>query len=222
MRDYKKWFLGATGLGILLVLGMIFIHPYFLKREKTIYYFYDEVCAGCDKQGEFLDLFYERLSGVDLPENVHINCYNIFTDGEALWESLCDDLNISEQNRELPMVIAGDNFVTGEDNIYNHLRHLTCTLYEVPDTGTIWYYFRPDCKDCIRIAELLEAHFKDNSNLSIIRIDTTDPEPKEAFKEKLQRFGVPEEEWQVPFLDNGKDYLSGDDAIEAGISEFLQ
>lgn len=56
----------------------------------------------------------------------------------------------------------------------------------------------------------------------MIWVDTTDPEPKAAFKEKLAEWNVPEEEWQVPFLadENGL-YLSGDKAIEAGLVDYL-
>lgn len=120
------------------------------------------------------------------------------------------------------MVIAGDGYAAGEENIQSRLRELTCMLYGVQDTGTIRYYYRPDCKDCIRIEELIEESFKENPGLSIIRIDTNDPVEKAAFKEKLRQWEVPEDKWQVPFLENGRDYLSGDLEIEEKITDFLR
>lgn len=190
--------------------------------DRTIYYFYDEACAGCDRQGEFLKLFEDRLSGAALPERPHIQCFNLFSEGEELWEELCDERNIPAQERTAPMVIAGDGYAIGEENIRSRLRELACALCGVQDTGTIRYYYRPDCRDCIRIEELLEKSFKENPELSVIRIDTNDPAAKEAFKEKLRQWEVPEDKWQVPFVDNGRDYLSGDLEIEEKIKDFLR
>lgn len=41
-------------------------------------------------------------------------------------------------------------------------------------------------------------------------------------EEKLKQRNIPEEEWQVPFLDDGTTYLSGDKKIEEKIEIFLQ
>lgn len=192
------------------------------QQDKTVYYFYDEECAGCDRQGEFIELFYDRLSGVFLPEDFHIQCINLFSEGEQLWEETCDRLKIPEERRTTPMVVAGYAFATGEENIRSRLRELTCELCGIPDTGTIRYYYRPDCKDCMRIRELVEEQFEANPGLSVIRINTNDPAEKEAFKEKLGQWEVPEDKCQVPFLDNGKDYLSGDLEIEEKMVDFLR
>lgn len=56
----------------------------------------------------------------------------------------------------------------------------------------------------------------------MIWVDTTDAEPKAAFKEKLAEWNVPDDEWQIPFLidENGL-YLSGDKQIEAELESFL-
>ena len=201
------------------ITGCRYLSP---PREKVVYYFYEETCMSCDPEGKFYKLFHDRLQGASLPDDVHVYCYNQLTTDEELWQSLCDQLHIPKEDRKLPMVIAGDRYAVGDAEIYNHLRMLTCELYGVPDTGTVWYYYRPDCKDCIRIEDLVNQAFAANPNISVIRIDTTEPESKDAFKEKLGSMGIPKEEWQVPFLENGSGYLSGDKAIEDGIHDFLK
>ena len=212
--------LGAVLLGTALFWSVR--HSRASGQAKAVYYFYDEVCGSCDHEGEFRQLLLDRLAGVALPEDLHIYGYNLFSGEDGLWIKLCDALDIPEQERTTPMVIAGDAYVTGQEEIDSHLRHLVCELCDIPDTGTVWYYYRPDCEDCNRIEDLVEESFRANPQLSLIRIDTNDPSEKEKFKEKLRGRKVPEDEWQVPFLDNGRDYLSGDTAIEASISDFLQ
>lgn len=223
MSDHKKRILICSCTILLIIVSLIVGYRYFSHpQEKIVYYFYEEACMSCDREGEFYKLFHDRLQGASLPSDVHVYCYNQLTTDDELWQDMCDQLKIPDQERKLPMVIAGDQYAAGEENIYNHLRTLTCELYDVPDTGTIWYYYRPDCQDCIRIEDLVEKVFSDNPGISVIRIDTTEEEPKTAFKEKLGNMKVPKDEWQVPFLDNGRDYLSGDKAIEEGIYEFLK
>lgn len=226
VRTRRKLTASCTVFGIVLITGVLLFgirqHRESSGQEKAVYYFYDETCGSCDREGEFIALFHDRLSGVTLPPDIHVRSYNLFYTGEGLWEDLCDSLAIPEQERMTPMVIAGDAYVTGEENINSQLRYLVCELYQIPDTGTIWYYYRPSCKDCAHIESLMEETIQANPQLSFIQINVDDPIAKEKFKEKLRQRKVPEKDWQVPFLDNGRDYLSGDASITESISDFLK
>ena len=68
---------------------------------------------------------------------------------------------------------------------------------------------------------MVEAAFAARPELSLISIDTTDLEPKAAFKALLTEMQVPEEEWQVPFLLCNDRCLSGVDAILENLPDFL-
>lgn len=225
MTKKKKWWMyGLCGILCFFVFAVIIRHikKENIPAENTIWYFYEEECGGCDKEGEFYHLLKDRMAGISLPEDVSIRCVNLFTDDETMWTQVCDRLDLLEEERQLPMVIAGDQYVFGEEEIYHHLRHLTCQLYNIKDQGTIWYYYRPDCKDCERIETLIQNQFASYPMLSFIQVDTTDVKNKTLFKEKLKKRQIAEEEWQVPFLDDWEAYLSGDQAIEEHIEQFLQ
>ena len=189
---------------------------------EKLYYFYDEACASCDPAGEFYDLALDRLQGVTLPEDYNIFCYNTFTDRSGFFESACDAFGVPEEDRTTPLFLSAEGYASGETAITQQLRHLICTHYGLEDGKTLWYYYRPTCPDCERIEDFFNDTFAANPSFSVIWVDTTDPEPKAAFKEKLAEWNVPEEEWQVPFLadENGL-YLSGDKAIEAGLVDYL-
>lgn len=189
---------------------------------EKLYYFYDEACASCDPAGEFYDLARDRLQGVTLPEDYNIFCYNTFTDHSGFFESVCDAFGVPEEDRTTPLFLSAEGYASGETAITQQLWHLICTHYGLEDGKTLWYYYRPTCPDCERIEDFFNDTFAANPSFSVIWVDTTDPEPKAAFKEKLAEWNVPEEEWQVPFLadENGL-YLSGDKAIEAGLVDYL-
>ena len=187
-----------------------------------LYYFYDEVCASCDPRSEFFDLVRDRTQGVTLPEDYDVSCYNTFTDQTDILNRVCDAFGIPEDDRQLPLFVSSEGYASGETDLNEKVSHLICTHYGLEDGKTLWYYYRPTCPDCERIEDFFNDTFAANPSFSVIWVDTTDPEPKAAFKEKLAEWNVPEEEWQVPFLadENGL-YLSGDKAIEAGLVDYL-
>lgn len=189
---------------------------------EKLYYFYDEACASCDPAGEFYDLALDRLQGVTLPEDYNIFCYNTFTDRSGFFESVCDAFGVPEEDRTTPLFLSAEGYASGETAITQQLRHLICTHYGLADGKTLWYYYRPACPDCNRIEEFFTDTFAANPEFSVIWVDTTDAEPKAAFKEKLAEWNVPDDEWQIPFLvdENGL-YLSGDKQIEAELESFL-
>ena len=189
---------------------------------EKLYYFYDEACASCDPAGEFYDLALDCLQGVTLPEDYNIFCYNTFTDRSGFFESVCDAFGVPEEDRTTPLFLSAEGYASGETAITQQLRHLICTHYGLADGKTLWYYYRPTCSDCNRIEEFFTDTFAANPEFSVIWVDTTDAEPKAAFKEKLAEWNVPDDEWQIPFLvdENGL-YLSGDKQIEVELESFL-
>ena len=193
------------------------------KREKSeVYYFYEEVCASCDAEGAFYETVKQKTGDLELPEGHTTICLNTFTSGEETWQQICEERGIPEESRSLPMLITPAGWVSGEETVAENLRHLLCESYGLEDKKTFWYYYRPDCPDCQRIELELNRAFSNQPELSLIRTDTTDPEPKAAFKARLTEMGVPEEEWQVPFLIRGDEsYLSGDGEISERLDEFL-
>ena len=209
----------AAGL-VLVALAL----PGCQKKEtpdQTVYFFFEGVCESCDLGGNYRLTAEKKLAGLELPEGYSLRCLNAFKKEEAQWDALCDQWEIPEERRTLPMLITPAGWVTGNDATENQLRHLVCESYGLDDSRTYWYYYRPECPDCDAIKSQLSLAFQLRPELSLIRTDTTDPEPKAAFKALLTEMDVPDEEWQVPFLIGSSGYLSGDKEIAEKLDEFL-
>lgn len=189
--------------------------------DRKIWYFYEEVCAACDVPGEFRALFSQKTGDLSLPEESIPTVCNVFSQGgEETWRTLCQERGIPEEGQTLPMVVTSAGWASGED-IAPNLRRLVCQSLGLADDRTYTYYYRPDCGDCVRSDPVVEAAFAARPELSLISIDTTDLEPKAAFKALLTEMQVPEEEWQVPFLLCNDRCLSGVDAILENLPDFL-
>lgn len=191
------------------------------EAPKEMYYFYEEICSSCNPQAEFYQMAKTKTSGISDIDVNEIICVNTFLDGKDRFSEVCDKYGIPKEDRLFPMLVTSSGYVTGEEAIQSRLRSLICETYDIEDTKTVWYYQRPDCPDCARVKPIIEKAFEENPDYSLIVIDTNDEEEKTAFKELLIEMDIPQEEWQVPFIYNGKDYLSGDTDIEEGLDSFL-
>ena len=189
--------------------------------KPTFYYFYEEVCGSCDGTRELYDQIEQKMSDLAGQAEYELVCVNTFTDNSDRWKRACDEAGVPEEARLLPMVIHEKDYIAGDTRVKEELRPFFFRNLGVPDHRTIYYFYRPPCGDCERIAPFMEEITKKYSEFQFVRIDTTDPEPKAKFKQELAARGIPEEEWQVPFLWNDEDYLAGDKSIEANLEQFL-
>lgn len=182
------------------------------EADRTIYYFHETVCASCDSEGEFYEELSKQLGGAELPEGWTVRCVNTFREGEELYRRLCGERGIPQEEMGLPMLLAPAGAVVGEEEIQARMCGL---IYESCGmAGTVWYYQRPDCKDCQRVSDAVREAAAAHPECFFVEIDVTDEEEKAAFKELLGNLGIPQEEWEVPFLYNGSIWLSGYESIE--------
>lgn len=107
----------------------------------------------------------------------------------------------------------------GKEAISAGMRELIHDSCGVPET--VWYYQRPDCKDCQAVSDIIRETAASHPQYFFIEVDTTDEEAKETFKELLRELGIPQEEWEVPFLYNGDIWLSGSEDIESRLQEIF-
>ena len=217
----KRILLSLIPISIIVIVTLVLLTVAKDKPTQDIYFFYDGVCGECNTDSEFIDLF--NLKVGDIKESVEhqVNIINTFKFGDTQWTKLCDELNIPLENRILPMVILGDNYAAGNSNIEQNIRSLFCENFDIIDTKTLTYYYRPDCPDCVRVEPFFNETLALYPELNVIKIDTTNSIHKELFKKKLDEWNVPEEQWQVPFIHYQKDYLSGYSEIEEKLIEFL-
>lgn len=207
-------------LGILLILWG-FAACQADAPPPEMYYFYEEICASCNPQAAFYQMADTRLQGLEGLSGSLIRCVNTFTDGKDQFSAVCDAYDIPREDRLFPMLVTPAGYVFGEEAVENRLRQLVCDSYGITDEKTIRYYQRPDCPDCTSIRPLIEAAFEAHPDYHLVTIDTNDEREKAAFKALLTTLQVPEDLWQVPFLYNGIDFLSGSESIEEQLDSFF-
>lgn len=182
------------------------------EADRTIYYFHETVCASCDSEGEFYEELSARLGGAALPEGWTVRCVNTFREGDELYRRACREQGIPQEDMGLPMLLTPAGAAVGQEEIWARMRELVYESCGV--AGTVWYYQRPDCKDCQRVSDAVREAAAAHPECFFVEIDVTGEEEKAAFKELLGRLGIPQEEWEVPFLYNGSAWLSGYESIE--------
>lgn len=219
----KKRILGIVlPLTALLLLGCVWLAVRFTSsRLLSIHYYYDNDCGACDPERDFVALFNEKLGDIKEQADFSLKMQNLYLHGHEGWTEECDALEIPQEQRGLPMLIVGDRVLAGQEAIERELRIAFCESAGIADQGSVWYFYRPECGDCVQVAPTVDAAMEKHPELQICQIDTTDPAPKERFKRLLREWKVPEDEWQVPFLIYNAEYLSGDAAIEERLLDLL-
>lgn len=194
-----------------------------VKPEKTeIHYFYDGVCGSCDYEREFVDLFNDKLAGVKNKAEFSLIMHNTFTVGETTAQKLYNKYNIPKEAQNTPLLIIGSQYLYTQDEIETNIRKVFCEEFQIEDSNILTYYFRPECKDCTRIADFFNETMAEHPDIKFEKIDTTDEIPKQKFKDFLAEIAVPTEEWQVPFVYYQGKYLSGDKEIESKLEDLLK
>ncbi len=192
------------------------------ENTLSLRYYYDNACAACNKEEEFYALLDREIGDLRDSYQIEATCVNTFTGDPQEMEEDCSRLGVPEEDQTLPILLIGDyGYINGEASIETELRISVCRALGIDDPSAVWYFYRPECPDCTEIAPLLEEAFSARPSLQVRRVDTTDPAPKERFKQLLREFGIPEEEWEVPFLVYQDQWLSGSSEIQAGLEELL-
>lgn len=140
-------------------------------------------------------------------------------EGDELYHRVCEERGVSREEMGLPMLLAPAGALVGKEAISTGMRELIRDNCGIPET--VWYYQRPDCKDCQAVSGIIWETAASHPQYLFIEIDTTDEEAKETFKELLRELGIPQEEWEVPFLYNGHIWLSGCEDIESRLQEIF-
>lgn len=210
------------GFAVLLILA-IGISAYLTigKAPVKIYYFYENACGSCNAEGEFYNFFSETV-GHMTNEEYEIKTVNTFKDGNELYNQICEEQNVPEDERDNTMLFIGDSYIAKSDEIKRLLRVVFCREFGIADDKTAVYYHRPDCGDCAKVAPIVEAKADEYSNINFVKIDTTPETPKQDFKDLLKELKIPEDTWEVPFLYYNGKYLLGDEDIAQNIDSLLQ
>ena len=221
------------------------------EKKLVLSYFYEELCASCDGTEAFRAAAEKELAGVRDTYPYEIRTVNVFgKEGRALWQQEAAGYGIDPAEIELPVLLAGGKMFQGETKIRENLREAYLTagedlfVYEKPyqpgpkKTGaalfediqfdsaalTLVYFYRAVCEECGQTAPLIDALPKTTAAglpVNVIRLNTRSGDNAERIAAFFAAYAVPDEDRKVPIVFTGNGYLSGFDAIEAGLPSSL-
>lgn len=150
---YKKSIRVLIVLGLFLGCLGIGIKGEEVTKKLEILYFYNNPCASCEVENEFYEMFNTQVGYIKDQVNYELKLYNIFSiEGRKFFEQVCESYNIKEELRQEPLMIIGEEYLIGDDQIQRQLR----------DTFTQQSKKLPESK--IELGEINSK--KDNNNIA--------------------------------------------------------
>lgn len=147
-----------------------------------IFYFYDNVCASCDDEEKFIELFNNKIGDIKDDHPTTINMTNVYSTGgmEAL-ERVCASYAVDPADIKFPVLMLGGKVYSSEAVIENNLREAYLVACEDlftnkkpfdpqekkydedifedieldNDTISLVYFYRLVCEDCIKLEPFL-------------------------------------------------------------------
>lgn len=97
--------------------------PVQAKEKVQIEFFYENVCASCEGDADFYDIYGESLTDDERESlNAEISTYNIFLDScRTYYEDVTLELDIPKET-SLPVLVIGDQWVSGYEAMGGFLR----------------------------------------------------------------------------------------------------
>lgn len=131
----KKWMRNHRFSKIIIRYGMslLFVTVYLLCFEpKRVYaedlaftFFYNNSCASCHEDEDIYDLFNRCFSSEEKQQmDYEVLVYNVFLQsGEELFLQYCDKHEQVKSEQEFPILVVGDTWVNGYENIEAYLKN---------------------------------------------------------------------------------------------------
>ena len=125
----------TRSLGIVCICLCLFLITggYYLAGTKNkggeqavpIYYIHNNPCESCREYLHFVQDFQSEITGEVPSEAYRMKELNLLLDGARdTYEQLMKELDIPEEDRFTPMLIIGDRYLTGSENIQKNRRKL--------------------------------------------------------------------------------------------------
>jgi len=210
----KRFLLLLSGILLLILSSHAADRP-------AVQYFYQSICETCDPETEFEAIFgllvEDDIAGYD------VAMYNVLTvEGGAAYDAAVEQLAISRDDRGLPLLVIGDQYYVGQNAIYDGISAAQFPEYSAEDS-VVCYVYLPACEGCAKAREILDTLppyitvLRDGVSVkSNVIVKSVDMSLELGLVQQLfQQYQVPEDEWTVPAVFFGGQYLLGSDAITA-------
>lgn len=188
------------------------------SNDEKIVYFHDNACESCDINNELKNLFINKISEIENPENLNIMEFNIIKEPEK-YRSRLSTLGLDKKNAKLPMLIIGDSLLLGTDEINIRLN----AVYQkeiLKNENVVTYYYRDDCSHCIKIKDFINEQ-QNKFSLPWDMVNTANPYEKQKFLHYLELYKIPKDKRVVPFILISDKYISGSDSIKDRLVDVL-
>ena len=233
---------------MILVLGGLGIQVKGTSNKLDIHYFYNNPCGACDIETPFYEMFNEEVGDLKGEVNYQITLHNTFQlESKSYFEKVCEVLGISPEEISQPLMVLGDAYLSGEEEIASGLRETfkeqmqimpeivlenqeetesgsQYTLQESKeeDTGSyLVYFYTIACEDCNKTRGLLDE-LDPNYNVKIQDYNIGEAEGTEFINAYFNTYKVAQKDQQVPIIFYDGGYLSGYDAIEESLTEVIE
>ncbi len=211
---------------LVLVLSMVGCQ----SKENTlddeqilIQYYYENVCASCDPETEFIDNF-ETYTGISTRSpNLTIEMYNVYEDNDhAVWEHVAQEHNLDIDT--FPILRIGDGFqymgnikdTLASPEVLSTLSHDTIPL----NASVIVYFSSPGCHACMDVENQILNHLPQKisidgtpSPIKLLKVSTAEKGSIELFRQYCDTFRVSEKDQKTPIAFVGYHALCGMDEI---------
>lgn len=235
-----------------LIFIMLFVNinlNVYANDKLDIYYFYENPCASCNSEDEFIDLFNNLVGDIKAKANYNLIIINTFQSGNKKLDEVCNNLNI--ESRNLPILIISDKALLGETEINNKMRQTFCEVFNIEYTeinlpeseenaqiytddeqnknfdikiGTPYlrYYYTVSCDDCKKVKALLDEVQNKYPLVVIERLNISEQDYIVQIQQLFDKFKVPEKQRQVPIIFYQNGWASGYDEIKSNIDDIIK
>lgn len=101
------------------------------------YYFYENVCASCDIEGEFIAFFNEQVGDVKEQANFQLKMINTFQSRTAFMKELALDAGIPEEKQNVPLILIGGQWLSGKQAVEDGFRALFLQQYHIDEENPV-------------------------------------------------------------------------------------
>ncbi|MDY3917764.1 MAG: hypothetical protein SOZ59_02035 [Candidatus Limivivens sp.] len=222
----------------------------FAEQTHSISFFYENVCASCNKEEEFFELFNRCISPEEKEQlSYEIRTYNLFLDSDrSVYEKLLADAGKEKSEVTLPLLVADGQWLCGYEAMEAELHGIlvegkradapieetaaspetelaeTTGIPEIiADNGetAILLFTTYSCEECAQIKEYLKT-LQEQKEFSVTEVSIAQGDSVQIFKELLKEYGRAEEEGKVPAVFTGDTALLGGEEIRESLEELLE
>ena len=185
-----------------------------------VQYFYENVCATCHPEEEFIENF-ETYTGISTRSpNLVIEMYNVYEeDDRKVWDEVATEFNIDKD--AYPAIRVGNDIrAMGDAKETLSSSEFTANIQvdTIPTNASVILYFSsPGCHACedaekqviAKLPESYTIHGK-ASPIKLIKVSTAEKGSIERFRSYCETYKVPKEHQKTPIVFVGYHALYGD------------